>query len=89
MKVLVTTLVLALSSIWLAPADAEARSGGYGKKKSKATQGYVYKRRPASVGPNGLCQRDSGTPTGQLNFRKICDTEVFWRRQERGGFGRR
>ncbi len=85
MKVLVTALAVALSSIWLAPADAEARSRSYGKKK----QAQKYQRRPASVGPNGLCQRDTGTPTSELNFRNRCDTEEFWRRQERGGFGRR
>ena len=89
MKILVTALAFALSMIWLAPADAEARSRGYGKKKAKVYSGHGTQRRPASVGPNGLCQRDTGTPTGQLNFRNICDTEEFWRRQERGGFGRR
>lgn len=88
MKVLVTALAFALSMILLAPTDAEARSRGYDKKKAKGYHSYEYRRRPPSVGPNGLCQRDTGTPTSELNFRNRCDTEEFWRRQERGGFGR-
>ena len=84
-------LVLALSSVLalalLAPDDADARTRGYRKKavKSPYAARYRYYGRPASVGPNGLCQRDTGTPTGQLNFRNKCDTEEFWNRMIQGG----
>jgi hypothetical protein len=36
--------------------------------------------RAASVGSNGLCQRDTGTPTSQLDIRNRCDAEEFWQR---------
>lgn len=89
MKILVTALTLAVSLVWLAPGDAEARSRGYRKKAPKVYYSNTTYRRPASVAANGLCQRDTGTPTGQLNFRNKCDTEEFWLRTQRGGFGRR
>lgn len=82
MKILVTALALVVSMIWLAPGDAEARGHGYRKKAPKAY--HTTYRRPASVAANGLCQRDTGTPTGQLNFRNRCDTEEFWQRMQRG-----
>lgn len=82
MKILVTALAMVVSMIWLAPGDAEARGHGYRKKAPKAYQSTY--RRPASVAANGLCQRDTGTPTGQLNFRNRCDTEEFWQRMQRG-----
>lgn len=88
MKLMTSLLALSLAGLWLAPSDAEARSRGY--KKSAPKKYYRVYQRPASVGPNGLCQRDTGTPTSELNFRNRCDTEEFWRRMnERGGFGRR
>ena len=46
---------------------------------------YAFYGRPASVAANGLCQRDTGTPTSQLNFRNRCDTEEFWNRIQQGG----
>lgn len=82
MKILVTALALVVSMIWLAPGDAEARGHGYRKKAPKVYHSTY--RRPASVAANGLCQRDTGTPTGQLNFRNRCDTEEFWQRMQRG-----
>ena len=87
MKFIFTALALLLAGAWIAPGEAEARSKSYRKKAPKTYYGTY--RRPASVGPNGLCQRDTGTPTGDLNFRNKCDTEEFWRRMERGGYGRR
>ena len=77
--------VAALAALaWLIPPDdAEARNRGYrAKGAGHGTVGYY--RRPASVGPNGLCQRDTGTPTGDLNFRNRCDVEEFWNRMSRG-----
>ncbi len=88
MKILVTALTLVVSLIWLAPGDAEARNRGYRKKAPKVYSNDSAYRRPASVAANGLCQRDTGTPTGQLNFRNKCDTEEFWLRNQRGS-GRR
>lgn len=85
-RLLLAALGVGLSLAWLVPDDAEARSSSYrksGVKKVYRTTSYY--RRPASVGPNGLCQRDTGTPTGQLNFRNPCDTEEFWNRTIQGG----
>lgn len=88
MKVLASVLAALAAIAWLMPQEAEARSRGYRAKPGKAY--YRVYRRPASIGSNGLCQRDTGTPTSQLNFRNKCDTEEFWNRMnERGGFGRR
>lgn len=84
MKILVTALALVVSMIWLVPGDAEARGHGYRKKAPKVYYSERGYRRPASVAANGLCQRDTGTPTGQLNFRNRCDTEEFWQRMQRG-----
>ena len=88
MKALVGILAAALALVWLAPDDATAQSRGVRQKKVK--QQVRIERRAASVGPNGLCQRDTGTPESQLNFRNKCDVEEFWNRiMERGsGIGR-
>lgn len=92
MRTVLTALAATLTLAWIAPADAEAHSyRKKGIKKQYYATGYYgrpttgFYRRPASVGPNGLCQRDTGTPTGQLNFRNRCDTEEFWRRMEEQG----
>jgi hypothetical protein len=84
MKPLLILFATLLAGTWFAPLPAEAQARGYKAKKYKVYQRVSY-RRPASVGPNGLCQRDTGTPTGQLNFRNQCDVEEFWQRtMERG-----
>lgn len=49
-------------------------------KSAKGVAAYRGARRPASVGQNGLCQRDTGTPDSQLNFRNACDVEEYWNR---------
>lgn len=85
-KPVLAALGVGLSLSWLAPDPAEAQRRVYsngGVKKVYRT--YPSYRRPASVGSNGLCQRDTGTPTGQLNFRNRCDTEEFWNRTMQGG----
>ena len=62
-----------------APADAAGKSRVAKSKVAKAG-GYRVARRPASVASNGLCQRDTGTPESQLDFRNKCDVEEFWAR---------
>jgi hypothetical protein len=69
--------------------SADAQSPGVHSRPSKAKIASRHKprayRRPSTVGPNGLCQRDTGKPDSELDFRNICDTEEFWARiQERG-----
>ena len=32
---------------------------------------------------NGMCLRNTGVPTGQLNLRDRCDVAEFWTRQNR------
>ena len=86
MKLLLTLLGAVVALAFVMPDDAEAAKRGYRTKKVKSG---TYYRRPASVGENGLCQRDTGTPTSQLNFRNRCDTEEFWRRNMERGGGRR
>lgn len=73
------------------PDDAEAARRGYRGKNANTAHAYtrIYHRRPASVASNGLCQRDTGTPTSSLNFRNRCDTEEFWNRMQERGNGRR
>lgn len=75
---------------------AAAQGSGYRYKKERkvyrsyhSPRAYYRSGRPQSVGPNGLCQRDTGTPTGQLNFRNRCDVEEFWNRMNERGSGRR
>lgn len=87
MKFLVALAAVGFAAVVVVPDGADAAQRGY--RKGKVKHYRVVQRRPASVGPNGLCQRDTGTPTSQLNFRNKCDTEEFWRRMEdmgsRGG----
>ena len=86
MKVLLTVLAATMTLAWLLPEEADARSRGYQRRTAKVYyRTNTYYRRPASVGSNGLCQRDTGTPTSQLNFRNRCDTEEFWNRTMQGG----
>lgn len=68
------------AAVCLFSADADARDR---KPRVKAKAAKVYQRtaqRSATVGRNGLCQRDTGTPESQLNFRNVCDVEEFWAR---------
>jgi len=88
MKLILTLLGAVVALAFTVPHDAEAKRG---YRKRPPYTAYYYPRpavgyygRPASVGPNGLCQRDTGTPTSQLNFRNKCDTEEFWNRMNRG-----
>jgi hypothetical protein len=89
MKLMLTLLGAATFVAFAVPPEAEAAKRVYRVKKPYAT--YYYRnhyRRPASVAENGLCQRDTGTPTSQLNFRNRCDTEEFWTRMQERGIGR-
>lgn len=73
--------LFAASTIAPAPAPAEAASRSRVAKSKAAKAGAVrVARRPASIGQNGLCQRDTGTPDSQLNFKNRCDVEEFWAR---------
>jgi hypothetical protein len=88
MKLALTALAAVVAATTLAP-EAEARRkryvyDSYGNYRA-AERPLPYYGRPASVGPNGLCQRDTGTPTGDLNFRNRCDVEEFWNRTIQGG----
>lgn len=78
MRLLLTALVAALSLTWLMPEDVAAQSRGARAKKAQKQARVVH--RSASVGQNGLCQRDTGTPTSSLNLRNRCDAEEFWNR---------
>ena len=79
MKVLFAALAATVSIIALAPTDASAQQRGYRKAEVKHTGARFYGR-AHSVDHNGLCKRDTGTPSSQLNFRNKCDTEEYWAR---------
>ncbi len=83
MRLFFLALSTALSLAWVAPGDAAAQTREVRLKKQQKLDRTV--RRPASVGPNGLCQRDTGTPTSQLDMRKQCDAEEFWNRMNELG----
>jgi hypothetical protein len=68
--------VVAVSLAAPEPADAQQR-GARAKKERKVMRDAP---RPHSVGANGLCQRDTGTPNDKLDFRNRCDVEEFWSR---------
>lgn len=63
----------------LAPVEASAQGRGFRKEPPKHT-GTRFYGRAHSVQANGLCKRDNGTPTSDLNFRNKCDTEEYWNR---------
>lgn len=66
-------------------APAEAADQGRAYRAATTQKHYRYYTRPASVQANGLCQRDTGTSSSQLNFRNKCDTEEYFARVfERG-----
>ena len=90
MKIFIALLTAMFAMSFVSSVDARK----YKKKRvyhSSDSYNQRYQRRsyrrPYSVGPNGLCQRDTGTPTSELNFRVGCDVEEFWRRQEEIGGG--
>jgi len=89
MRIALAILGAALSIAWLVPQDAAAQDRSYRKKTTKTytaqTHYRTQYRRAASVGSNGLCQRDTGTPTDKLNFNNRCDVEEFWNRNIYGG----
>lgn len=101
MRVLLAVSISAFAIASLAPTSADAQSRGARKAKaekqlrakrsaSRGVRGFRVAHRAASVGANGLCQRDTGTPESQLDFRNPCDAEEFWRRiNDRGGAGER
>lgn len=84
MRTMLAATAASLAVVWLAPGDAYAQSRGVREKRAKAQVERVA-RRAASVGPNGLCQRDTGTATSRLDLRKRCDVEEFWARIEEQG----
>ena len=81
-KTLIAAGLVAFAASAIVPAEAEAaqRSKVTKVKTSKGVAAYRVARRPASVGANGLCQRDTGTPESQLDFRNKCDVEEYWNR---------
>lgn len=85
-KVIVAAAAVVFAASMVVPVAAEAaEKRRVVKSKVAKAGGYRVARRPASVGPNGLCQRDTGTPESQLDFRNKCDVEEYWARtMERG-----
>lgn len=80
MKFLFAALAATVSIAAIAPTDAAAQQGrGYRKAEVKHTGARFYGR-AHSVQANGLCKRDNGTATGDLNFRNKCDVEEYWAR---------
>ena len=87
---LMLSITAAAFAIAAMPHDDASAQGRAARSKKAKFQQVRVERRSNSVGANGLCQRDTGTPTSQLNFRNACDTEEYWRRtMERSGAGER
>lgn len=85
MKVLTAALAGAVALTWTADAFAGSKS----RKRQSTYQSYqTDTRRSNTTAANGLCQRDTGVPNSQLNFRDKCDTQEFWARIQ-GNSGRR
>lgn len=72
--------VFAVAMVAPAPADAAVRARVAKAKSAKANTYHRVARRPASVAANGLCQRDTGTPDSQLDFKNPCDVQEYWAR---------
>jgi hypothetical protein len=93
MRVMTTTtaglIALSWTVTWSGPADAQRRDRERWNAPHEFRGGpareYRRHRRSNTTGPDGLCQRDTGIPTSQLNLRNRCDAEEFWDRQNRGG----
>ena len=86
MRLLLAALAATSAALCLSPGEAAAGERGWRSTGVQQPQHrYRYYGRPASVQANGLCQRDTGTPTSQLNFRNKCDTLEFWNRTFGGG----
>ena len=88
MKLFITAMAAVLVLVWLTPEEAEAQSRSRTYRTAEGKKQYRYYGRRASVSHTGLCQRDTGTSTSNLNFRNRCDTEEYWNRVL-GGRGRR
>ncbi len=67
-----------------APSEAVAQDRGFRKAPAKHTGARFYDR-AHSVQANGLCKRDTGTPSSDLNFKNKCDVEEYWARVLEGG----
>src|SRR5262249_8481817 len=95
MKLVAIFLAFVLAATWCLEATSAERGHRYRKAKTQHQRVYVQRSYDAghaafvqssTVGSNGLCQRDTGKPDSELNFRNRCDTEEFWARiQSRGG----
>lgn len=87
MKVLFLAVATLATACFTLPLEVEAasksrsvRAKAVKSAKAGPVRSVRVAQRPASVDANGLCQRDTGTPTSALNFRNRCDVEEFWRR---------
>lgn len=86
MKYLTAALATTLAFAWTADAFAASKS----RKRQQTYDSRQYEsRRSSTTASNGLCQRDTGTPNSQLNFRNRCDTLEFWERMNRNNTGTR
>ena len=89
MKLAISVLAATLALLWTADAFAASKKKRYRAERSYDSYSSESTRsRSNTVASNGLCQRDTGTHTSNLDFRNKCDTQEFWARQQRGG-GRR
>ncbi|MGE0626604.1 MAG: hypothetical protein AB7O43_02175 [Hyphomicrobiaceae bacterium] len=90
MKAATVLMACAIAVSFTAVADAKSRKKKvYRNSDAYASETYRPYTRPYSISDNGLCQRDTGTATSDLNFRNRCDVEEFWKRMEENGGGRR
>lgn len=80
MKTFLTLTAVAFAFVAIAPDEADASRKRGARAKATKSQPVRLAQRSASIGANGLCQRDTGTPNDKLDFRNQCDVEEYWNR---------
>ena len=84
MKFCIAAVAALISLVWMLPDEASAQNRSRSYRTAEGKKQYRYYGRRPSVSHTGQCQRDTGTASGNLNFRNRCDTEEFWARTMRG-----
>ena len=86
MRLLIAATVSVFALACGAPTTADAQVRGArassveSQSRAKRVRAVRVAQRAPAVGPNGLCQRDTGIPFDKLNLRNRCEAEEFWTR---------
>lgn len=89
MKTLAACLTGLLLVSFTAQADAQQRRNRDRDNDGDERYASRVTGRSTTVGPGGVCTRDTGRPLESLNLNHECDRQEFWARQnDKGGSGR-